>query len=136
MKSTTRKIEGVMLELNTVICEDGGILRELHKSEWSGQVSVRIIPPGESTAGCLHREKGEKWWVASGVATIDLEYPDGSLAWFFIEGPASRIVKVPAGTGHRILNHGPDDVVLIWHSSKIYDPENPDRYAWNRRIER
>ncbi len=122
------------MELNTVVCKDGGVLRELYKSEWSGQISVRIIPPGKSTAGSLHHERAEIWWIAAGVATILLECPDGSMAQLSVEGPASRIIKVPAGTGHRVLNHGPDDVVLVWHSNKVYDPEKPDRYAWNSQV--
>jgi len=118
------------MKLNTIVCKDGGILRELYKSKEFGQVSVRIIPPGESSEGSLHLRKDEKWWVAMGAALILLEFPNGTKQSLSIDGPSTWIIEVPARTGHRIVNRGSGDVVLVWHSSEVYDPENPDRYAW------
>lgn len=117
-------------ELRTVVCNNGGTLKELHKSETSGQVTMRTFHPGESSSGALHRGKDEKWWVALGQAVIKLEFPDGMREMLSIDGAASRIISVPAGTGHQIRNCGEEDMVLVFHSSEVYDPDNPDREDW------
>lgn len=119
------------MKLNTVTFADSGFLQELYKDAERGQVSMRVIPPDTGSGGSLHLRKDEKWWVAMGTALVLLELSDGKKRTFVIKGPAPYIVEVPAGTGHEIVNKGIDDVVLFWHSSEVYDPDDPDRHEWS-----
>lgn len=115
------------MRLNVITFPDGGWLRELYKD--GCQVSMRVFMPGESSGGSIHRKADEKWWVAMGTAVVILQYPDVGYVAQRFTGP-SEIIDVPAGTGHKLVNVGVSPVVLLWHSSKEYDPDKPDKEPW------
>jgi UDP-2-acetamido-2,6-beta-L-arabino-hexul-4-ose reductase len=116
------------LLLNDAACADGGILREIFKEEGFGQLTLRTIPPGVKTERHRHLETDEWWVVCRGEAVVetkDGEY--GPPMRTIASGEWPKVIKVPRGTWHTIENVGKKEVILLFHSDRIYDPEHPDR---------
>lgn len=80
------------MELNTIICKDGGILKELYKSQKFGQVSM---------------------WVTRGEALFRLAFSDGKRETLSIKGSAPLVIKMLNVTRLEIANCGSEDIVLI-----------------------
>jgi len=106
-----------------------GTLMEIFKSYSIGQITSMTILPGQTVDGHLHKETNEKWFVF-GEASIKLEFQDGMRELICTSGPPSKVINVPAGTGHEITNIGETDLVLIFHSDRIYDSDKPDKEPW------
>ena len=42
-------------------------------------------------------------------------------------------VKIPPRIGHYIVNTGPEAMVLLVYANDVFDPNEPDTFAWSDR---
>ena len=106
-------------EKDPIVCEDGGILREILRGPW-GQLTLRTVPPGKTVGGHSHPNTSELWWVVTGKAEIRLDFG----AWETTIRPAPwDVTKVRAGARHWLENLGETDVVFVYWSDKVYEEQ-------------
>ncbi len=109
--------------------DDRGWLVELIKGPAFGQIFVSRTKPGITRGNHWHHTKVEKFIVIEGQAVIRfrqivgdqvLEYP--------VSGEDLRIVDIPTGYTHSIVNVGSTDVITLFWTDMMFDPGNPDTY--------
>jgi len=112
-----------------LLSDNRGNLSELFKFPRGGQVFVSTTKPGITRGNHYHHTKTEKFCVISGSAVIRfrkigseevIEYP--------VNGDEIRIVDIPPGYTHSIQNTGKEDMICLFWSSEIFNPEKPDTY--------
>lgn len=106
-----------------------GWLAELIKSKQLGQIFVSRTKPGVTRGNHWHHTKTEKFIVIEGNAVIKFRQIHGDNV---IEVPVSgneiKIVDIPTGYTHSITNIGETDVITLFWSSEIFNPDKPDTY--------
>lgn len=109
--------------------DERGWLFELIKSPASGQIFVSTTKPGKKRGNHFHDTKVEKFCVVMGKARISLRKADGDERFDFdVDGQAIKIVDIPPGYTHSIVNTGDEDCVTIFWANEIFDPARPDTY--------
>lgn len=109
--------------------DERGALAEFVKSAQSGQIFVSRTRPGVTRGNHYHHLKVEKFMVVEGRARISLRrLKDDQMTTFDIEGSEMRVVDIPPGSTHSILNTGDTEVVVLFWASQVFDQERPDTY--------
>lgn len=107
-----------------------GSLAEFVKTPHTGQIFVSRTKPGITRGNHFHHTKAEKFLVVHGEAVIRFRQVDGSeVIEYRVRGEEYRVVDIPPGYTHSIENVGPDDLVTLFWSSEVFDPEAPDTFA-------
>jgi UDP-2-acetamido-2,6-beta-L-arabino-hexul-4-ose reductase len=52
----------------------------------------------------------------------------GPVKEYFVTGSAYQVVDIPPGFTHSITNIGNSEMVTLFWSSEIFDPNRPDTY--------
>jgi UDP-2-acetamido-2,6-beta-L-arabino-hexul-4-ose reductase len=69
----------------------------------------------------------EKFIVLSGEAVIRFRQVGGTdVLEYPVSGEDLRIVDIPTGYTHSITNVGTDDVMTLFWTDMLFDPDNPD----------
>lgn len=106
-----------------------GWLAEVLRGRDLGQIFVSVTHPGIARGNHWHHTKTEKFLVVSGEAVVRfrriagtevLEYP--------VSGSEPRVVDIPPGYTHSIVNTGATDLVTLFWASEPFDPGRPDTY--------
>ena len=106
-----------------------GTLAEVIKSDNSGQIFVSVTRPGAVRGGHFHDSKIEKFLVLRGTAAIEFEDVRSHDHWrVTTSGERWEVIDIPPGVAHRIVNVGNDDLVMLFWSSEVFDPERPDTH--------
>ena len=106
-----------------------GFLAEFIKSREMGQIFISTTHPGITRGNHWHHTKVEKFFVISGQAEIALRHMDtDEMVVYKVRGDEPTVVDIPVGYTHKITNTGDTDMVCLFWSSRIFDPENPDTY--------
>ena len=106
-----------------------GWLFELIKQPHAGQIFVSLTKPGVTRGNHYHHTKVEKFTVVQGEAVIRFRKTDGDeVLEYKVSGEKPEIVDIPPGYTHNIENIGTADVLTLFWSSELFDPENPDTY--------
>lgn len=114
------------LDLKT---DERGDLAEFIKSPHAGQVFVSRTRPGVTRGNHYHQSKVEKFLVVEGTARISLrDLVSDVVVSFDVDGTAMRVVDIPPGCTHSIENIGDRDIVVLFWSSEVFDPERPDTF--------
>jgi UDP-2-acetamido-2,6-beta-L-arabino-hexul-4-ose reductase len=109
--------------------DERGALAEFVKSAHSGQIFVSRTRPGVTRGNHYHHLKVEKFMVVEGRAQVSLRrMKDDQVTTFDIEGSEMRVVDIPPGSTHSILNTGDTEVVVLFWASQVFDQERPDTY--------
>jgi UDP-2-acetamido-2,6-beta-L-arabino-hexul-4-ose reductase len=107
-----------------------GSLAELLKSPHFGQIFVSRTKPGFVRGNHYHNTKVEKFCVLEGEAMIRFRHISGSdILPYYVKGEEFRIVDIPPGYTHSMENVGTRDLVVLFWSSEVFDPNFPDTYA-------
>jgi UDP-2-acetamido-2,6-beta-L-arabino-hexul-4-ose reductase len=107
-----------------------GSLAELLKSPHFGQIFVSRTTPGFVRGNHYHNTKVEKFCVLEGEAMIRFRHISGSdVLPYHVKGEEFRVVDIPPGYTHSIENVGTQDLVVLFWSSEVFDPNVPDTYA-------
>jgi UDP-2-acetamido-2,6-beta-L-arabino-hexul-4-ose reductase len=106
-----------------------GSLAEFIKGQHFGQVFVSRTKSGITRGNHYHHTKTEKFFVVEGEGLIRMRPIDGrSMVEHFVKGSSYQIVDIPPGFTHSISNVGEGEMVTLFWSSEIFNPNQPDTY--------
>ena len=109
--------------------DNRGWLAEFIKSESFGQIFVSTTKPGITRGDHWHHTKVEKFFVLSGKAEISFRHMiTNEIIRYTVEGNTPTVVDIPVGYTHNIKNIGDTEVICLFWSSEIFNPEKPDTY--------
>ena len=104
-----------------------GELAELFKSSHIGQIFVSRTRPGITRGHHYHETKVEKFVVINGDAVIRFRHILGvDVIEYPVSGHEFRVVDIPPGYTHSIENVGKTDLIVLFWSDEVFDPERPD----------
>lgn len=109
--------------------DNRGWLAELVKSEQFGQMFVSKTHPGITRGNHWHHTKTEKFIVIQGQANIRFRKIDGEkVIEYIVDGEKPQVLDIPPGYTHSIENIGQDEVITLFWSNEMFNPEKPDTY--------
>ncbi|WP_170075520.1 polysaccharide biosynthesis C-terminal domain-containing protein [Paraclostridium dentum] len=109
--------------------DNRGWLAELVKSEQFGQMFVSKTHPGITRGNHWHHTKTEKFMVIQGQANIRFRKIDGEkVIEYIVDGEKPQVLDIPPGYTHSIENIGQDEVITLFWSNEMFNPEKPDTY--------
>jgi UDP-2-acetamido-2,6-beta-L-arabino-hexul-4-ose reductase len=109
--------------------DDRGSFTEFIRTSDRGQVSVNISKPGITKGNHWHHSKNEKFLVVSGHGLIRFRKLDSDkVIEYQVTGEKLRVVDIPVGYTHSIVNTGETDLVTVMWVNESFDPNNPDTY--------
>ena len=124
--------------------DDRGYLRELLRDDDRllarfGQSTITKTYPGVIKAFHWHKDQDDIWYVADGMARVVLydvrpDSPTFRETQVIYAGEVNPIlIFIPAGVAHGYQVLGNKPILLIYHVTKSYNPENPDeeRIPWD-----
>lgn len=106
-----------------------GELAELLKSPSFGQIFISRTRPGLVRGNHYHNTKVEKFIVLDGDAIIRFRHVlDGEVIEYPVCGRDFRVVDIPPGYTHSIENVGKSDLIVLFWTAEILNPDNPDTF--------
>ncbi len=106
-----------------------GSLAEFVKSDAFGQIFVSRTRPGITRGNHYHHTKTEKFFVVEGEGLIRMRPIDGSEVYEYrVTGSSYQVVDIPPGLTHSITNIGGTEMVTLFWSSEVFDPNRTDTY--------
>jgi UDP-2-acetamido-2,6-beta-L-arabino-hexul-4-ose reductase len=107
--------------------DDRGFLTEIIKENTGGQVFYSLTKPGIVRGNHYHTDKIERFCVLQGEALIKLRrICDEEIIEYKVSGETPVIVDMPVYYTHNIQNIGSTDLLTLFWSNEIFDPEKPD----------
>jgi UDP-2-acetamido-2,6-beta-L-arabino-hexul-4-ose reductase len=109
--------------------DDRGSLAEFIKQKHMGQIFVSRTKPGVTRGNHYHHTKTEKFFVVEGDGLIRMRAIEGGpVEEYSVTGSAYQVIDIPPGFTHSITNVGPGEMVTLFWSSEMFDPNRPDTY--------
>ena len=109
--------------------DNRGWLAELVKSEQFGQMFVSKTHPGITRGNHWHHTKTEKFIVIQGQAAIRFRKLDeDKVIEYIVDGEKPQVLDIPPGYTHSIENIGQDEIITLFWSNEMFNPEKPDTY--------
>lgn len=106
-----------------------GSLAEFVKQKHFGQVFVSRTKPGVTRGNHYHHTKAEKFLVVEGDGLIRMRAVEGGpVEEYGVSGNDYQVVDIPPGFTHSITNVGVGEMVTLFWSSEMFDPNRPDTY--------
>ena len=106
-----------------------GSLAEFIKQKNVGQIFVSRTEPGITRGNHYHHTKTEKFFVVEGHGLIRMRAIDGGpVNEYLVKGTQYQVIDIPPGFTHSITNVGAGEMVTLFWSSEIFDPNHPDTY--------
>ena len=106
-----------------------GSLAEFIKEKHFGQIFVSRTKPGVTRGNHYHHTKTEKFFVVEGEGLIRMRSVEGGpVEAYSVTGSAYRVIDIPPGFTHSIANVGTKEMVTLFWSSEMFDPNRPDTY--------
>lgn len=109
--------------------DNRGWLVELVKSPQFGQMFVSKTYPGITRGNHWHHTKTEKFIVVQGKANIRFRKIDeDKVIEYIVDGEKPKVLDIPPGYTHSIENIGEEEVITLFWSNEMFNPEKPDTY--------
>ena len=109
--------------------DERGMLVELVKEKTGGQTFFSFTKPGITRGNHYHTRKFERFCVISGKALIRLRrIGSDSLIEYPVSGDAPCFIDIAIYHTHDITNTGNSDLIAIFWSDEIFNPEDPDTF--------
>lgn len=106
-----------------------GSLAEFLKQDSFGQIFISRTRPGITRGNHYHHTKTEKFLVVEGDGLIRMRpILGGPITEYRVCGQSYQVVDIPPGQTHSITNVGSSDMITLFWSSEIFDPNHPDTY--------
>lgn len=122
-----------MFPLQAHVARDhrGALAETVRSHGGKGQVFISSTDPGTMRGDHYHLKKIERFMVFQGEAEIALRrlYDDKAVQ-FHIRGDKPVIVDMPTLWVHNIRNVGGGEVITVFWSDQLLDPQNPDQYQY------
>ncbi len=110
-------------------CDQRGSFTEFIRTPERGQVSVNISKPGITKGNHWHHTKNEKFLVVSGEGIIRFRKLDSDeVIEYKVSSEKLKVVDIPTGYTHNIINTGDKDMVTIMWANECFDSKKPDTY--------
>ena len=107
-----------------------GRLAELIKSEHFGQIFVSKSHNGIIRGNHYHNTKIEKFCVLQGQAVIKFRHIlSDEVISYHVSGDNFEIVDIPPGYTHSIENLSEGEMIVLFWTNQLFDPEKPDTYC-------
>jgi len=95
----------------------------------TGQTFASTTLPGATRGDHYHLHKIERFFVVTGEAEIALRrLYDHKVVRFRLSGDRPSFVDMPTMWVHNITNVGSEELVTVFWSDQLLDPDNPDQY--------
>ena len=115
------------LKLNT---DARGTLFEAVKGGGGGQTFLSTTKPGVTRGDHFHLRKVERFLVVQGEAVIRIRKVLSDEVWEYrVSGDAPAWVDMPTLHTHSIENTGDTDLLTLFWTHSLFDPDNPDTFA-------
>jgi dTDP-4-dehydrorhamnose 3,5-epimerase len=132
-------IAGVKIKKIVKHCDDRGFFAEILKEDDPffkdiKQTSYTESYPGVIKAFHYHKKQADIWFVAKGSTQVVLHdlrpksKTKGKTDVIFAGQDNPLLIYIPAGVAHGYRVLGKEKVCLFYHTTKAYDPKNPDEY--------
>lgn len=123
-------VEADSMQYDLVIKSDArGSLAEFIKSYHFGQIFVSRTLPGITRGNHYHHTKSEKFFVISGEALIRMRHIEcRTITEHRVRGEDFHVLDIPPGYTHSITNVGKNEMITLFWSSEVFDPDQPDTY--------
>lgn len=109
--------------------DERGSFTELFRTPERGQVSINVSKPGITKGNHWHHTKNEKFLVVSGEGLIRFrKYDDDKVIEYRVNGDKLKVVDIPPGYTHSIVNIGEKDLVTVMWVNECFNPDEPDTY--------
>ena len=106
-----------------------GSLAEFIKQKHIGQIFVSRTKPGITRGNHYHHTKTEKFFVVEGDGLIRMRAIEGGpIEEYSVSGSEYQVIDIPPGLTHSITNVGTGEMVTLFWSSEVFDPNRPDTY--------
>jgi UDP-2-acetamido-2,6-beta-L-arabino-hexul-4-ose reductase len=106
-----------------------GSLAEFIKQKHIGQIFVSRTEPGVTRGNHYHHTKTEKFFVVEGDALIRMRAVEGGpIEEYRVSGNGYKVIDIPPGFTHSITNVGAGEMVTLFWSSEMYNPDRPDTF--------
>ena len=106
-----------------------GSLAEFIKQKTIGQIFVSRTRPGITRGNHYHHTKTEKFFVVEGDGLIRMRAIEGGpVEEYSVTGSDYQVIDIPPGFTHSITNVGTGEMVTLFWSSEMFDPNRPDTY--------
>ncbi|SFU95596.1 NAD-dependent epimerase/dehydratase family protein [Halomonas korlensis] len=113
----------------TLHSDERGALFEGVKNRNGGQAFLSTTKPGITRGNHYHFYKVERFLVVKGEAVIRIRrLLDDKVEEFHVSGEAPAYVDMPTLHTHSITNTGDEELLTMFWSHEIFDPEKPDTY--------
>lgn len=114
------------LELKT---DQRGVLSEIIKSDYCGQIFVSKTKKGIIRGNHYHHTKVEKFCVLSGNAIIRFRHIlEDKIISYCVSGKIIEVIDIPPGYTHSIENIGNDELIVLFWADEVFNSQNPDTY--------
>ncbi|MEU4470478.1 NAD-dependent epimerase/dehydratase family protein [Micromonospora sp. NPDC023888] len=95
----------------------------------AGQTFCSTTRPGITRGEHFHLAKVERFVVLRGTAEISLRrVGDTDVVRFPVSGDQPVVVDMPTMWAHNITNTGPDELLTLFWTNELFDPERPDTW--------
>lgn len=109
--------------------DDRGYLIEALKSNVGGQVFYSSTRPGITRGNHYHTRKIERFCVVQGEALIRLrKICTNEIIEYYVNGEKPATIDMPVFYTHNITNIGDGDLLTLFWTNEIFDPDDPDTY--------
>ena len=106
-----------------------GHLFEIVKGESGGQSFFSLTKPGITRGNHFHTHKVERFCVVQGEAVIRLrKLGSREIIEFPVSGSSPTALDIPVFYTHNITNTGDSELLTLFWSNEIFNPEDPDTY--------
>lgn len=106
-----------------------GHLVEVVKEGSGGQSFFSVTKPGITRGNHFHTRKVERFCVVKGEAVIRLRrMGTGEITEFQVSGSRPTALDIPVFYTHNITNTGNSELLTLFWTNEIFNPEDPDTY--------
>lgn len=131
-------LHGVKMKELITFADDRGFFREVFRADDGmgsiAQTSVTLTFPGVIKAFHYHKLQTDIWYVLSGQARVVLhdlrdDSPTKGQTDVIVCGThRPMLIAIPPMVCHGYQVLGSEPVMLFYHTSRTYDPTNPDEH--------
>ena len=113
----------------TLHSDNRGTLFEAVKSLNGGQTFISTTKSGITRGNHYHTKKMERFFVLCGQAEIKIRKLFSEKTEIFtVNGTTPQYIDIPTLHTHNITNTGRDELITLFWSHEIFNPEHPDTF--------
>jgi len=106
-----------------------GRLFEAVRSLNQGQAFFSTTKPGVERGNHYHRRKVERFSIVKGRALVQLRRVGTTTVQdYVLDGEKPAYIDIPVLYTHNLINIGEEELLMLFWTSELYNPEDPDTY--------